>query len=299
MRDEVTVAQLRLLAAFATESSISGVARLLGLSQPTVSQTVRAIESKLGRTLISRTPGGSVLTPEGRMIVEWGQGLLREAERFHELVASTASRPHGRLKIAASMTVAEYLVPHWLMKMAGMGVGRDEIELRVANSERVMSMVHSRGVDAGFVEGLQLRSGLISQKIGDDRLVVVVGSGHAWSAAAELSLDEFLAGQLLLRESGSGTREVFEQSVLAAGREIPAGVATLGSTSAIKTAVRAGDGAGVISALAVREELGSGAMREVRVSGLEMRRSLRMVRAHGAPEDPRLALLLQVARQSD
>lgn len=297
MRHEVTIAQLRLLAEFATESSISGVARSLGLSQPTVSQTVQAIESKLGRTLVSRTPGGSALTDDGRLVVEWGQGLLREADRFHELLENFSSTKQGRLRIAASMTIAEYLVPYWFNTMAQAGIGRDEIELHVANSERVMEMVHARSVDAGFIEGLKLREGLRSQDIGDDRLVVVVSPAHPWADRAEgISIEELLRGQLLLRESGSGTREVFDAAVAAIGAPAPQDVATLGSTSAIKTAVRVGGAAGVISALAVRDEVEIGSMRVVNVRGIEMSRALRMVQARGAVADRRLVLLLSVAR---
>lgn len=299
MTEGVTVAQMRLLVAFETHSSLSEVARRLGLSQPTVSANLSKLEARLGMHLVERGSGGSHLTEQGRMVATWARGLIREADDLDALLADRGRRSRRPLRVAASMTIAEYLMPHWLLLATteDAGLVRGDVELMVANSERVMEMVERQTVALGFIEGLTLRRGLHSASVGHDRLTVIVRPEHRWASRSPISVDELLAGELVVREPGSGTREVLESALREAKRELPSHTVTLGSTSTIKTAVRAEDAAGVVSRLAVRDELRSGSLVEVDVAGLALTRRLRAVWSGELDRDPRMAGLIAVARR--
>jgi len=297
MSSGVTVAQMRLLSAFETHTSVSAVARELGLSQPTVSENLAKLEARLGMQLVERSATGSVLTERGRMIATWARGLIREADDLDRLLTDLGSGDRGRLRVAASMTIAEYLMPHWLLRGGEDGAPAGDVELLVANSEHVMELVEKRGADLGFIEGLTLRPGLHSASVGRDRLTVVVGPAHRWARRTRpLSAEELAGGPLIVREPGSGTREVLERALTRAGLELPERVVTMGSTSAIKTAVRAGDAAGVVSRLAVLDELRLRSLVQVEVEGLDLERRLRAVWVGDVRRDSRMARLIATAR---
>lgn len=298
MGPEISLAQLRILAAFEDEASVSAVARAFQLSQPTVSQMIKGLEARLDTQLLLRSPSGSTLSDTGRAIIECGRPLLREALRFDERVAELILEQAGPLRIAASLTIAEYLMPTWLSRLAASGVPRHEVELQVHNSKQVLELLRSQKIHVGFIEGTRNLPGMSTQMIGSDQLVFVATRSHPLTATQiAISLHTLLGSQLLLREPGSGTREVFEQALRKSGVQFPRAAATMGSTAAIKAAVRAGDGIAVISRTAVRTELGSGEFVEIEVPELEMERSFRMVSSSHSQSDRRLSLLLRIARE--
>ncbi len=299
MTDRVSIAQMRLLGAFEHHHSIGAVARSLGLSQPTVSQNLSALESRLGVTLVNRGPDGSRLTEQGKTIVTWAQRLLQEADELDALLTGIGHSERARLRVAASMTIAEYLVPHWLHRTASghPRLAHADVELAVANSEHVMELVERRSVDLGFIEGLTLRPGLRSALIGQDRLSVVVDTRHPWALREQpMPVSELLDGHLVVREPGSGTRQVFERAVRGLGYDLPSSITTMGSTSSIKTAVRGEDSR--VLCLAWRSMTNSVRGRSPRCPSPSWtrRRPLRVVWVGRASRDPRISALVAAAR---
>ncbi|WP_251151744.1 LysR family transcriptional regulator [Cellulosimicrobium sp. Marseille-Q4280] len=274
---------LELLVATDSHGSISAAARALGVAQPTASAGLRALERRLGLELLERTTRGARLTETGRATAAWAREVIDASDRFETSVASLREQPAERVRVAASLTVAEYLAPRWLARLALTDASarspRDapDVELVVRNSTEVTSLVLAGDVELGFVESATLRRGLRSRTVAHDELVVVVGPGHRWARRSALRVDELLSGGLVVREGGSGTRETLERGLATLGERLPDHLPYLGSTAALKTAVQHGGAVAVLSSLAVADDVARGALVRLAVPGLELGRRLRMV----------------------
>lgn len=288
------LASLDLFVSVGQLGSINAAAAAHGITQPAASMRLRSLERVLGLRLLDRTPSGSRLTPAGEATVEWAAAVIDEVRA---LLAGAAALRSGTapLVIGASMTVAEYVMPQWLERVASEAPGLG-VSLRMGNTAQVADMVREGAVEIGFIEGPHPPGRLRSRDLLDDDLVVVVGHGHPWARRQRpLDAAELASTPLLLREQGSGTRDVLTVALAEGGRE-PTVLMELGSTTAIKAAVVAGGGPAVLSALAVRPELRAGHLVAVPCSGIRLTRTIRAVWRTGPRLSPGAKQLLEIAR---
>lgn len=269
------LASIRLLVDTVRLGSLSAAAREQRITQPSASEALRRLERRLGVDLLVRSPRGSRPTPEGARLAELAERVLAELDTF--LAEARALRAAGsrHVRVAASYTNAEYLLPPAVARYRS--VRPDVVvSLVVVNSAEAVARVRARTADLGFVEDPEPHPGLAEQTIGGDELTVVVAADHPWAGRDTALPAAHLAGTpLLLREPGSGTRASFERAVAGAGLRLAAPLGVMSSTEALKTAVRAGLGATVVSRLSVLDELSAGDLRAVPVDGLDLRRELR------------------------
>lgn len=279
-----SLAALEVLVATDAHGSISAAARALGLSQPTASAAIRRLERDLDLEVLARTSRGAHLSDAGRAVATWAQTVLDASDRFEQGVAALRRAPTARVRLAASMTIAEHLVPRWLAQLGADPGERPDVELIVRNSHLVMDLVLAGEAELGFVEGTAVRRGLRSRTIMRDTLAVVVGPGHPWARrrSRRAQLAELVAARLVVREEGSGTRDILVHALAAAGVALPEHLPHLGSTAALKTAVQYSDTVTVLSELAVAEDLDRGTLVRIEVPGLALDRRLRLVWKDGA-----------------
>lgn len=270
------IGALELLLSVARLGSLGRAAREHGISQPAAGSRIRNLESLLGLPLIERSAAGSRLTRDGAMVADWARPVVRAAAALDAGVTALRLQREGRLRMAASLTVAEYLVPAWLVELRSRRP-RTTVALRVANSDDVARLVLAGEADIGFVEGPALPEGLDCRVVGRDQLVLVVAPAHRW-ARRHRPVDpaELAATPLVSRERGSGTRYALE-AVLSGYGGLAAPLVELSSTTAIKAAVVAGVGPAVLSSLAVAGEVAQGRLIAVPVAGVELSRLLRAV----------------------
>jgi DNA-binding transcriptional LysR family regulator len=276
---------LDLLASVATLGSIRQAALAHGISQPAASTRLRALEATLGVELLERSSGGARLSPAGRVVVGWSEQVLGDVRSL--LTATSALRRERRTQVhvAASMTVAEYLAPEWLVRLASLDPDL-HVALDMANSEQVAELVRDGRVDLGFVEGTARNVGLRSQALLDDELVLVVGPHHPWATRRNpVTPSELAATPQVLREAGSGTREVLEEWLARAGL-VPTAVVELGSTTAIKRAVESGVAPAVLSSLAVHADVRDGRLVAVPIAGGAPTRTIRALWSRSATLSP-------------
>ncbi|MGW1196978.1 LysR family transcriptional regulator [Streptomyces sp. NPDC002536] len=280
---------LELLLAVARLGSLGRAARELGITQPAASGRIRSMERLLGVALVERSPRGSRLTDAGVLVTDWARRIVEAAEAFDAGAQALRGRRDSRLRVAASMTIAEYLLPGWLVALRAQRPGT-AVSLLAGNSAAVAERLLAGEADLGFVEGLDVPAGLDGVVVGHDRLVVVAPPGHPWARRrSPLDAGELAATPLILRERGSGTRQVLDAAL---GGVTAAPLLELASTTAVKSAVVGGAGPSVLSELAVRDELASGRLVEIHVAGLALRRALRAVWPHGQrPTGPARDLL--------
>ncbi|MEO9224376.1 MAG: LysR family transcriptional regulator [Acidimicrobiales bacterium] len=285
---------LDLLVSVGELGSITAAAASHGVSQPAASMRLRSLERVLGLQLLERASTGSRLTPVGEATVEWAAAVLHDVEALLTGVAALRSEKRSRLRLAASMTVAEYLIPTWLrhLAMAAPDVG---VSLEMGNTAHVVDLVADGQVELGFIEGTQPPPLLHSKDLREDELVVVVGSGHPWARRRRpVTPVQLAATPLLLREVGSGTRDILTAALAEHGLE-PRELMELGSTTAIKTAAMAGTGVAVISALAVADEVRSGDLVVIACAGLQLTRTMRAVWSKGRTLSDAAAQLVAIA----
>jgi DNA-binding transcriptional LysR family regulator len=165
----------------------------------------------------------------------------------------------------------------------------------MGNSAQVAEMVKRRHVEMGFIEGRSTFPGLRSRIVRPDNLVVVVAPSHLWARRRQpLSASMLAATPLVLREVGSGTREVLESALAKGGLSITP-LVELGSTTAIKAAIESGTGAAVLSRLATEADVANGHLIQVPIKGLDLSRSIRAVWARDRQlSNPAKRLLAQV-----
>lgn len=287
------LADLDLLLSISRAGSLGKAARAHGISQPAASARIRLLERRLGLHLLERSPSGSRLTPAGTAIAQWARRIIDATWELLDGADALLRTAEGALRVAASMTVAEYLLPRWLVTLRER-LSELTVVLRAENSRDVVEHVRSGEVDIGFVEDPSPHPDLTERIVGSDELAVVVAPGHEWAALdGPITLDQLAAGPLVLREQGSGTRETLQRVLGELRNDTPH--LELTSTTAIKEAVGAGAGAAVLSALTVDHELRTGQLVRVPVAGVELRRKLRATwrRDHPLPEPARL--LVQIA----
>lgn len=284
---------LELLLDVAATGSIGAAARVHSITQQAASARLRTLEGLVGLTLLDRQARGSRLTDAGTAVAAWAERVVAAAVELDDAVAALRHQGSARLRVAASMTIAEHLVPRWLVTLRTRfpgGPSGPAVTLTATNSDEVVRLVRGGSADLGFVEGPQAPSGLRAQVITQDRLVLVVSGEHPWAHRTRAIGARELAGtSLVSRESGSGTRSAFEAAIvgaLGAGARLSEPVAEFGTATAVREAVRAGLAPAVLSDLSVADDLASGRLVAVRTAGLDLRRDLRAVWVGGESLPP-------------
>lgn len=285
---------LDLLDSIAELGSLGQAAARHRMSQPAVSMRMSQLERRLGVTLLERTPAGTRLTAAGERVVALSRRVLAEARAMMAGIEALVAAESSHLRVAASLTVAEHLLPGWLAALH-----RESpdvvLSVEVTNSAKVLARVREGMADVGFVEGHEQElPGLSSVPVRSDRLVLVVSPDHPWAGRrSPVTGAELAATELIVREAGSGTREILADGLAPWGR-IRSRL-ELGSSAAILAAARRGEGPAVLSALAVAADVDAGRLVAVETEGIGLTRVLRAVWPEDRPVAPLAGRLLNVA----
>lgn len=281
---------LQLLTYVAELGSLGLAAERMGVSQPAASKRIALLERRLGLSLVDRGRRGSALTVEGKAVCQWAGGVLAEVDALMVGVAALRSDQAHDLALAASMTLAEHFVPRWIGALQRQSP-EVYVSLKVTNSEQVAALVVGGEIALGFIEAPSVPRGLSSRQVAADRLAVVVAPDHPWARRRRrVSVAELARTRLIVREPGSGTRETVDRLLAGSGVEVVKPLMVLDANVAMRSAVLAGAGPAVLSAVTVRDDLAEGRMVEVPVDGVDLHRRLRAVwpkgrRLAGAAEE--------------
>ncbi|HEY8584785.1 MAG TPA: LysR family transcriptional regulator [Capillimicrobium sp.] len=269
------------LAAFvaAVESgSVQGAAEALDLTQSAATKRIRALEARTGSTLLERGRFGVRPTDAGRLLYPEARQALAALARAEATLAGERDRTPV-LRLAASHTIGEFLLPGWLagFRAAGEAGGTDaRAQVEVTNSAGVLAEVRQGDVEVGFVEGLDRLDGLDSLELLRDEIVCVVAPGHRWARRRAVPAAALPSEPFLTREAGSGTRAVALAALGDAGVELAPSLEAASSQS-LKRAVLDG-GFTLMSRLVVAAEAQAGTLIALPVAGADLSRDLRAVR---------------------
>ena len=278
--------QLQTLLLLARCGSFTRAAAELHLSQPAVSRHIQKLERELGATLLTRRRGRVELSPAGERVRSYAEEVVGGHVRLLADLAEQPSRLAGELRIVASTTPGEFLVPG-LVSAFTTSHPRVSPRIQIADSTEVVAQLRSRNADVGF-SGVKLPGrDLVHRPIATDEIVLAVPPLHPFASRTSVELSELAGQPFLTRESGSGTQLSFLALLAEHGLEVPPyrSVMVLSNTAAIVSAVGNGYGIGFVSCLALRGRGPEGPV-AVRIAGLTLTRSLYLVVEKDRPLPP-------------
>lgn len=267
---------LRLFAAVVDHGGFTKAAAKLNLSQPAISKSLKELERELNLTLIDRSERSVKLTESGRLLYQRARelfGVERVAEReLREL----RGMKRGLLRIAASTTIATYLLPAVLGRFH-LRHPRARIRVSSENTRTVVRLLLESRVDVALVEGPVEHERIDVVPWRDDELVVIAPSGHSLARVREIEPSALADQEFLVREPGSGTREVTERALSRIGLQLR-NTMRVGGTEAMKQAVAAGLGLAIVSRAAAADQIALGRIAVLDVPGLAIQRTLTQLR---------------------
>ncbi len=260
----MTLEQLRIFVAVAEQLHVTRAARKLHLTQSAASAAIAAIEARYATALFHRMGRGITLTEAGRVLLAEARAVLKHAADAERALEELSGLARGRLNIHASQTIANYWLPLRLHRFRQRHP-QITLNLTIGNTAQVTAAMVNGIADLGFIEGQIEEESLLRQRIPGDRMVLVVGVHHPWAKRRSLDPAKLTETDWVLREPGSGTRQVFETAARAVGldmRDFKVAL-ELPSNEAVRSAVEAGAGATVISELVVQSSLRHGTLHAI------------------------------------
>jgi DNA-binding transcriptional LysR family regulator len=289
--------QLQAFCAVVEKKSFSQAAEQLGVTQPAVSLQVRALEDRVGQTLLDRSGRRVEPTEAGRRLYRNAQRMLALEEQLLDEVAADDGRIAGTLAIGASTGPGAHLVPLLLCEFQA-----QHPDLRVAlsiwDTQTVIDKVAERQLELGVVGALRRHRSLEFEPLVRDEIVLAVPPGHG-AAGGTITVDELKNETLIVMQEGAGVRQVVEEELRRAGLRLR-GVEPkleLGLQESVKTAVAAGYGVSFISRTAIEGELASGRLAAAQVEGVEPARQIYIVQARGRSHTRAADAFLAFARE--
>jgi len=241
-----TVAQL---------SSFTKAANRLHMTQPAVTFQVKQLEEQFNTRLFDRNHNRITLTEAGHTVFDFADKILNLYEEMENSVGELTGEMRGVLLVGASTTIGEYLLPRVLGAFRA-AYPAMKVRMNVANTRDIVQQVENNTIDIGIVEGAVHNSNLAIRECQPDQLVAIFPRGHKLADKERIAPGELLDYQFVLREEGSGTREVLADYIREGGADPNKLdiVMELGSGESVKGAVESGLGISVVSEATVRKE---------------------------------------------
>jgi DNA-binding transcriptional LysR family regulator len=296
----LSLVQLETFRRLAQEENFTRTAERLNLTQPAVTQQVRALQEHFAVKLVDLIGRKTVLTDAGRFLAARAEAVLGNIDALEREMREFADVRAGELRIGATLTIGSYALPEIVARFRTTYPAIDLL-VHVENTVAMARAVKLGVVSLALVEGPLVDPDLDIVPYADDELVVIAPPGHDLALRRSPILAARLANEpFVLREVGSGTRLQVERALLAAG-VTPNVVLTLPSGEGIVRAVELGIGLAIVSRIVAREPLRAGRVARVRLRDLEFRRTFRVVRLRRQTPSPAalaFAALLHAGRSS-
>jgi len=243
---------LRVFIAVAEKQNFSRAAEALHMTQPAVSQTIRSLEDTLGVPLLERTNKYVRLNRAGEIVYHHAKKMDTLYTRMNHLLDDLLHKATGPLRIGASYTFGEYILPRSIAKM------KERFPdilptVKIGNTAEIARLVQTHQFDIGIVEG-HFDGQLQIEPLAADEMVLVASTNHPITRLHAPSPPDLEEQTWIVREKGSGTREASETFFTRIGIS-PASIIEFGSTQSIKQAVEAGLGLSLLSTWTVKKEI--------------------------------------------
>ena len=255
----------------AETQSLSRAAERLFITQPALSQQIKQLENHFSVQLIERTNRGIVLTEPGKILYDFATRIVSTYEDLEKNMDDFRASISGNLVVGASSIVGGYAVPCSIFIFKEK-YPETNIKLKVGNRKQILEELRDGTIDVAIIEGEKPDGNLVSSEIASEEMVVIVPYRKPWQGRTSLSLEEFLSQPLIMREDGSGTRQMIERCFVQAGidKNRLNIVMELSSADSIKAAVEAGHGISIMPKLAIRKELYNKTLIALKIEGVPL-----------------------------
>ncbi|UFJ38929.1 LysR family transcriptional regulator [Brevibacillus humidisoli] len=273
--------QLKVFHVAALKKNFSETGKILHLSQPSISLQIQQLEASLNTKLFERTTKTIRLTDSGKLLFDYAEQIIHLVEKAKKDLALLEGSIHGDLHIGASLTIGEHLLPYLLGRFKR-EYPKVHLLMKIDNSHEIVEQLKNGTIHLGFIEAPIAHPDLVQHPLMEDELVLICSArephpliGHRDSIAAH----ELFSLPFIMRERGSGTRQVMEES-LRSNRLDPDKLRIeleLANTESIKAAVESGMGVSILSQSAIGKELQLNTLRKVNIQGIKLRRSFNVL----------------------
>lgn len=270
--------KLKVFCTVAETKSFSKTSEIIYLTQPAVSLQVQALEELYETKLFDRSSNTISLTPAGEILYKYAKDILGLYAELDKEIGKITGLIKGSITIGASTTIGNYMLPAIIADFKRTHP-KIRINLHIKNTKRVVELLTSGTLDMGLVEGEVAKNKVKSDPLVADELILIVPPLHPWVKRKVVSILELTKEPFIIREEGSGTRQVIEKYLTSHG--ISTGdmkiALVAGGTASIKEAVENGMGVSIISKWAIRKEVKYGTLKIINLKEEKMLRNFSML----------------------
>lgn len=247
--------RLKTFIAVAEKKSFSDAAKILFVTQPTITSQIKALEEELNTKLFERTTKKVEMTQSAVILYKYAREIIRLSDSAQKEILKIEEIMHGDLSMGCSLTIGEYILPLYLKKFKDL-YPLIRMNVDISNSNKIVTNLKDQLIDVGLIETPIDDPQIMVEPFLADELILIAAPNYFSTKEMEVSMDQLKHTPLIMREKGSGTRAVVEEYLNQAGMSIDElnVVMELGSTEAIKATVESGLGVSIISKNAIIKE---------------------------------------------
>ncbi len=291
--------RLRVFHSVATNLSFTKAANELFITQPAVTQHIKELEKRYNTRLFDRKGSRIALTLDGAALLRYAETVLNLHRQLERELQTTQTTLAGRLRIGASTTIAQYVLPPVIARFY-QRYPNVRISLVSENTKQIADALLKGRIDIGLVEGHINRRDLKQEQFMEDELLAIVSPRSEFAHPNEILAENLALLPIVLREGGSGTLEILEQALESKGIDVASlnVVMSLGSTESIKSFVEAGYGIGFVSQYAVKKERMLGTLTTLTIKNLRLKRSFYFIYLQGPKPSGLIGTFMEFAQKS-
>ena len=274
----IDIRRLEIFCRVVEQQSFTKAAEATLLAQPTVSEHIRLLEESLGEKLLDRLGRQVLPTPAGDILYRYARRILRLRDEAVQALADYRGKLSGHLTIGASTIPGAYLLPQ-LIRQFKEHHPEIRLTLRIAGSGRIRQDLAQGELELAIIGDQGKHPDLTTREIFSDELILAALPGHPLTRQESVIPADLCRHPFLMREEGSGTRDVMSRALGEAGFDAARldVVAEMGSSDAIRQGIKAGLGLSILSNLAVEEDLKNGALARIPLAGVRMTRPFYLI----------------------
>jgi len=259
--------------------SFSKAARAVNITQPTISSHIKDIENTFGCRLIDRLPKEAVPTKAGKILYGYAKRIIALNDEAHSAISQFLGNIGGDLKVGGSTIPGTYILPNIIGDFKRK-YPKVNISISIGDTQSIINEVLSASIELGIVGAPSRDKNITHFKLIDDTMRLIIPSDHTWTEHKTISLDMLLKEPFISREVGSGTLKsindiLSKQNYTLSDLNV---VAQVGSTEAVKQAIKSKVGVSIFSTVAVSDELKAGILKAIDINGINLVRSFYLVK---------------------
>jgi len=270
----ITIQQMESLIYLVEEGSFSRAAKRVFLTQPSLTKHIKNLEEAVNARIVNRENMGISLTPEGKILYDYSRRILKLRNEAKEKILREKENESGNIFISASTIPATYILPYLLNEFKKL-FPDIRAYIQANDSEETLGMVLNNQSEIGFIGKNTLNKRLNVKPLWKDEIVLAVPGDHPWRKKDYVTLNEVSKEPFIIREVGSGTREILEEYLLKNTDKSLSKfniACEMGSSEAVKEAIIAGLGISILSIHAIKRELKQGILINVPIKDCDIQR---------------------------